>query len=138
MRITQEGDYALRVVMYLYRHGIGKRVEAKVISEQENIPLRFLLKLLRKLASQGIVNSYRGTGGGYSIEKQPSEVSVRDVIEAIEGPICVNKCLGDAQSCNLNRTSTCDIHRMFEQIQSRLLEDLDNATFEEILKREKQ
>ena len=50
MRITQEGDYALRVVYFLYRNGRGQRVEAKVISENENIPLRFLLKLLRHLS----------------------------------------------------------------------------------------
>lgn len=137
MRITQEDDYALRVVLFLYRYGRGKRIEAKQIAEQENIPLRFLLKLLRKLAAEKIVSSYRGSGGGYSIELPPSQVTVRRVVEAIEGPICVNKCLGDPKNCNLNRTATCPIHRALGQIQASLLERLDDASFETLLADEK-
>jgi Rrf2 family transcriptional regulator, iron-sulfur cluster assembly transcription factor len=134
MRITQEGDYALRVLLYLYKHGIGKRVEAKVISESENVPLRFLLKLLRKLAGAGIVNSYRGTGGGYAIEKPPSQVTMRQVIEAIEGPIYVNKCLLDEQSCSVNRAKTCEVHRALQKFQDKLLTEMDDLSFEQILK----
>lgn len=133
MRVTQESDYALRVIIYLYEIGIGRRVEARVIAEKENIPLRFLLKLLRKLAAANIIRSYRGSGGGYAIEKQPSEISVREVIEVVEGPIYVNKCLGDSTQCNLNRTSTCHIHRALQMVQDKLLANLDNLTFEQII-----
>lgn len=133
MRITQEGDYALRVVRYLYKYGNGGRVEAKVISEKENIPLRFLLKLLRKLTAAGIIRSYRGTGGGYSIARSPRDVSIRAVIEAIEGPITVNRCLLDPAACNLNRAGHCDIHRALGKIQKSLLADLEDANFESIL-----
>ncbi|ADU27116.1 RrF2 family transcriptional regulator [Ethanoligenens harbinense] len=136
MRVTQESDYALRVIIFLYQRGIGERVEARVISEKENIPLRFLLKLLRKMAAANIVRSYRGSGGGYAIEKQPSEISVREVIEAVEGPIYVNKCLGDSSQCNLDRTSTCHIHRALQMVQDKLLANLDELTFEQILKLE--
>jgi Rrf2 family iron-sulfur cluster assembly transcriptional regulator len=134
MRITQEGDYALRVVLFLYKYSNGERVEAKVISERENIPLRFLLKLLRKLASADIVKSYRGTGGGYAIEKPPSQVSILQVVQAIEGPIYVNKCLFDENMCNLKRAETCEIHKALENFQSGMLQGLDKFTFEEILK----
>jgi Rrf2 family protein len=134
MRITQEGDYSLRVVLYLYKHGNGERVEAKVISESENIPLRFLLKLLRKLVGAGIVKSFRGTGGGYKIAKPASEVTLRQVIEAIEGPIYVNKCLCDDELCNLKRAQTCEIHTALGKLQSRLLSDMDHLSFEEIMK----
>ena len=134
MRITQEGDYALRVVLFLYEHSNGERVEAKIISEHENIPLRFLLKLLRKLAGAGIVKSYRGTGGGYAIEKPPSQVSLREVIEAIEGPIVVNKCLADEEMCNLKRAQTCEIHKALDRIQTKLIDELDDVNFEKILR----
>jgi Rrf2 family iron-sulfur cluster assembly transcriptional regulator len=133
MKVTQEGDYALRVILYLYEHGVGKRVEAKVISESENIPPRFLLKLLRKLAASGIIKSYRGTGGGYAIVKSPAEVTVKEVIEAIEGPIYFNKCLNDPAACNLGRAETCRIHKAFENVQLRLIQELDDSTFEKIL-----
>ena len=133
MRVTQESDYALRVIIFLYQKGIGERVEARVISEQENIPLRFLLKLLRKMAAAGIVHSYRGSGGGYAIEKPPEEITAREVIEVVEGPICVNKCLGDTTQCNMNRTSTCRIHRALQMVQDHLLANLDDLTFAQIL-----
>ena len=135
MRITQEGDYGLRVVLFLYKHSNGERVEAKVISERENIPLRFLLKLLRKLAAADIVKSYRGTGGGYAISKPASEINLRQVIEAIEGPIYVNKCLHDEEMCNLKRAATCEVHKALEKFQQNLVSDLDSITFEQLLEK---
>lgn len=135
MRITQEGDYALRVVLYLCKLGIGEKTEAKVISEHENIPLRFLLKLLRKLTVAGILKSYRGIGGGYAIEKLPGHITLKEVIEAIEGPIYVNRCLYDTSFCNLNRTNTCDVHQALNKIQSRLIADLNSISFEDIINR---
>ncbi len=133
MRVTQETDYALRVVYFLYRHGIGERVEARVISETEKIPLRFLLKLLRKLVAAEIIRSYRGCGGGYAIERAPSDVSVLEVIETVEGPIYVNKCLGDGTKCNLGRSQTCNVHKALQSVQDKLVWDLRSLTFEHIL-----
>lgn len=133
MRITQEGDYALRVMLFLYKTGQGQRVEAKIISQHENIPLRFLLKLLRKLTVAGIVKSYMGYGGGYAAEKPPEEITVRAVIEAIEGPVSVNKCLEDPSQCNLGRADTCEIHKALSKVQQNLLKELDEINFKKIL-----
>ncbi len=133
MRVTQESDYALRVITFLYQNGIGRRVEARVIAEKENVPLRFLLKLLRKMAAKDIIRSYRGSGGGYAIERPPAGVSVREVIEAVEGPICVNKCLGDSTKCNLGRSSWCGIHQALQLVQDKLVANLDDLTFEQVL-----
>jgi Rrf2 family protein len=133
MRITQEVDYAMRVILFLYKHDPGSRIEAKVISESENVPLRFLLKLLRKLASAGVVRSYRGTGGGYAVVKKPSEISLRDVIEAIDGPVYVNKCLYDPSLCNVGRADTCEVHKELAKFQDRLVSEMGGLTFEKIL-----
>jgi Rrf2 family protein len=135
MRITQEGDYALRVVLYLCRLDAGTKIEAKIIADHERIPLRFLLKLLRKLSIAGIVQSYRGVGGGYALNKEPRQITLKDVIEAIEGPIYVNRCFYDSAFCSLNRTNTCDVHWALAKVQDRLLADLDGINFEMILQR---
>lgn len=137
MKITQEGDYALRVVLFLYKYGQSRRVEAKVISAHENIPPRFLLKLLRKLTVGGIVKSYIGYGGGYAVEKPPEEITVRSVIETIEGPICINKCLEDETLCNLGRANSCEIHAALGFVQKNLLEELESITFAKLLNSEK-
>ncbi|MCY6957172.1 RrF2 family transcriptional regulator [Clostridium brassicae] len=133
MRFNQEVDYALRVVLYLCKLGYGEKIEAKVISEEENIPLRFLLKLLRKLKHAGIVQSYRGVSGGYALNKIPKDIDLKSIIEAIEGPININKCLDDPTQCNLNRTSTCEIHSVLQEIQNKILLELESVNFEQIL-----
>ena len=97
MRITQETDYGFRVILYLSKLGYGEKIEAKSISKDQGIPLRFLLKLLRKLTRHGIIKSYRGVNGGYSLNRMPDEITLKDVIEAIDGPIFINRCLDDPE-----------------------------------------
>ncbi|MCT8977234.1 Rrf2 family transcriptional regulator [Clostridium sp. CX1] len=135
MKITQEADYAFRVVFYLSKLGYGEKIEAKVISEEENIPLRFLLKLLRKLTQANIIKSYRGVNGGYSLNQMPEDISLKDVIEAIDGPIYINRCLYNPEECNLNRTSRCQIHNALAKVQNKLVNELDGITFKDILEK---
>jgi Rrf2 family transcriptional regulator, iron-sulfur cluster assembly transcription factor len=133
MGITQECDYALRVVLFLSEKPVNERVEAKIISESLNIPFRFLLKLLRKLSMAGILNSYRGVGGGYSLAKNPEDITMKEVIEVIDGPIFVNRCLYDVAYCNMNHSNTCNIHHVLNGIQSRLESDLIKVNFKNML-----
>lgn len=134
MKITQEGDYALRVILYLYRCGIGKRMEAKSISEHENVPPRFLLRLLRKLTVADIIESHKGFGGGYDIVRNPSSVSVLEVIEAVEGPIAINKCLEADPVCNAGRIKSCPIHMALGSAQNTFVSTLRELTFDKFLK----
>ncbi len=134
MKITQEADYALRIILFLCNISSGERVEARVISENENITLRFSLKILRKLAKQGLVKSFRGIKGGYMLNKDPKDITLREVVEAIDGPIYINRCLGDEEYCNMKRTNTCKIHKALVNIQKILLEELEKVTFEDLLK----
>lgn len=137
MKITQEVDYALRVVLYLSKLGYGTKIEAKVISQQENIPLRFLLKLLRKLKQASIINSFRGVTGGYALAKLPKDITLKDVVEAIDGPIYVNRCLYDPSLCNLNRTNHCEMHETLNRVQQKLLYELEAISFEDIMNNNK-
>ena len=133
MRITQEADYALRIVLNLSKRGYGQKVEAKVLAEEEGVPLRFLLKLLRKLKASNIVESYRGVNGGYALIMQPEDVTLRTVIESIDGEVLLNKCMGDESLCNVGNTSTCRIHKAFKDIQTVLLEELDKYDFKKLI-----
>lgn len=133
MKITQEADYALRIILFLCKMSSGKRVEARVISESENITLRFSLKILRKLTNQGLVKSFRGVNGGYILNKDPKDITLREVVESIEGPIYINRCLDDKQYCNMKRTNTCEIHKALGTVQKILREELEKVTFEDLL-----
>jgi len=134
MRITQEGDYAFRVVLYLSKMGLDKRIEAKTIADAERIPLRFLLKLLRKLGMAGIVKSYRGVGGGYALAREPGQITLKEVLEAIEGPIYINRCLYDPEFCNMKRAGYCKVHQALEKIQLGLVQDLESISFQDLMK----
>ncbi|MBZ9685280.1 Rrf2 family transcriptional regulator [Clostridium estertheticum] len=133
MKITQEADYGLRVVLHLSKLGYGEKVESKVISEKEGIPLRFLLKLLRKLIQVDILRSYKGVKGGYAINKLPEQITLKAVIEAIDGPVCVNRCVIDPIFCNLNRSSVCILHRAMTKVQKSLNEQLESINFKQLV-----
>ena len=133
MKITQEADYGLRVVIYLCKLGYGEKAESKVISEKEGIPLRFLLKLLTKLIQADIIKSYRGVRGGYAINKLPEKISLRDVIEAIDGPICVNRCVIEPSFCNLNISGVCIVHRAMTKVQNSLNAELERIDFKQLV-----
>ncbi len=133
MKITQEADYALRVILHLSKLGYGEKVEARIISEEEELPLRFLLKLLRKLKKAGIVVSFRGVKGGYALNKQPKDINLKDVIEAIDGPICINRCIYDPKYCNAGKNGNCQIHKTLCKIQKKLVNELEAVDFQDIL-----
>ena len=84
MHITQESDYAVRIVYCLAK--CGTRRDARGISEEMCVTLRFSLKILGKLVSSGIVESYKGNRGGYELARPASEITLKDVIDAVEGP----------------------------------------------------
>ena len=103
MHITQESDYAVRIVYCLAK--CGTRRDARGISEEMCVTLRFSLKILGKLVSSGIVESYKGNRGGYELARPASEITLKDVIDAVEGPYRLSRCVGEggAGECNRRR-----------------------------------
>ena len=132
MKITQEADYGLRVVLYLSKLEYGEKKDSGTMSENNGIPLRFLLKLLRKLIDSGIIKSYRGVNGGYALNKLPEKITLKDVVEAIDGPISVNRCLIDPEFCNAKQKGTCEIHRALAGVQQKLLNELEKINFKDL------
>lgn len=130
MILNRATDYAFRAVLYLSLLPPGRVVEAKVISEDEHIPMRFVLKILRTLSQAGIVQSYRGVKGGYALARPPAEITMLDVIEAMEGPVRLNRCLISPEECNKRYTSRCPIHRALYAAQEALREQFRRCDFE--------
>ncbi|AKL95068.1 transcriptional regulator, BadM/Rrf2 famil [Clostridium aceticum] len=133
MKITQEADYAFRMILFLSKVDSDTRVDAQKISESENIPTRFALKILRKLTKAGLTKSFRGVNGGYSLNRAPENISFKDVIEAIDGPIHINRCLYDEAYCNLHRTNTCDVHKELAKIRDTVIDVLQKVNFKSIM-----
>ncbi len=131
MKITKEADYALRIVAMLAQN--GNQMEAKTIAERNYIPYRFTLKILRKMVQAGILKSYRGVSGGYSLNKEPSEITLRNIIEVIDGEISLNGCLSGKDEC---MNANCVIKRSLAGVQKIITEELDKVNFADILSNE--
>ena len=116
MRITQESDYALRIVTALALK--GNTVDAGTLSAETSVTPRFTLKILHKLVRVGIVSSFKGANGGSRLSCSPEELTMKDVIEAIEGPILIARCLHSHEDCTqsgINKTD-CLYHHIFHQV----------------------
>lgn len=107
---------------------------AKDISELTGVTLRFALKILRKLTQSGITKSYKGVAGGYELNRSPSEISLGEIIECIDGPIAINHCLANEFQCtHVGSQNECDFHRVFSEINRSLRGQLFAITMDRFL-----
>ncbi|HIR41122.1 MAG TPA: Rrf2 family transcriptional regulator [Candidatus Egerieicola pullicola] len=134
MYITLEADYAVRILLYLYEQ--GKRCDAKTISEDTEVTLRFALKILRKLAAAGLVQSFKGFKGGYEVACPANQTTLYDVIQTIEGNCHISRCLDNEVGCNAGREATCRMRREFARITKILEQELKQVTFQKMLEGE--
>jgi len=133
MNINQATDYAFRAVLYLARQTRGRVVDAQTISQSEVIPMRFLLKIMPSLIKKGIIGSQRGAGGGYYLAEAPENITFLNVVEAIEGPITINRCLIDPSYCSKKGAPECLVHRTLAGIQEKLIGELAGHNFGELV-----
>lgn len=134
MRITLESDYALRIISAIAMH--KQIVDAKTLSEETSVTQRFTLKILRKLVQGGYVKSYKGASGGYNLNVPPDKITLKEIIELIDGPIMILKCLESAESCSLNKDKTsCVYHHIFDQISLEVAKKLSAITIQDVLQK---
>lgn len=134
MRITQESDYALRLLTALAAH--EDVIDAGTLSAQTSVTNRFTLKILHKLVQGSFVSSYKGAKGGYKLKMQPKDITLKSVIELIDGPIVIARCLETTESCSLNCDKTaCIYHHIFETISTDMARKLDAITIADVLKK---
>lgn len=132
MRITLESDYALRIISALAL--ADDVIDANALSEKTAVTPRFTLKILHKLVQGDLVLSYKGSKGGYKLKKSPSDITLKEVIELIDGPIAIVRCLGNGESCALNTDKTaCTYHHIFDKISIELAAKLQNITISDVL-----
>jgi len=101
IRISRETDYAILLLVHLARRPPGRVVTAREIADHTGISRPMVSKILKALARGGLLHSHRGARGGYSLPRSPEEISIAEVIEAIEGPIAITECSGEEGSCTL-------------------------------------
>lgn len=128
MRITMAGDYAVRSILYLAMKESAEPVTLNEIAIEQEIPKSFLNKIIQKLISSGLIVSHKGSSGGYSLACDPKNITLRNILEASEGPINLNRCLISDGICE--RDVFCTVHTVWEDIQEEFIKTLDSYSVE--------
>jgi Rrf2 family protein len=128
MEISRRTDYGVRVILDLATMAENERASTQEIAARQNIPSPFLAKIISQLSLAGLVATYRGAGGGVALARPPAEISLLQVIEALEGPIRLNRCAIQPDACP--RNEHCAVHDIWVQAQERLTSLLDVTTFD--------
>ena len=125
MQLTRAADYAVRVMIFLANLPSGERASLPQIAKATGAPESFLSKVLQGLTRELLITSRRGPAGGFAISAMGRLASVRDVVEAIDGPISLNVCVSQQRSCP--RRDWCPAHPVWVKAQEALLEVLSTA-----------
>lgn len=115
MLITRQTDYTIRVLIYLSSVPRGTTVPAREIADKTCVPRSFIPGIISILARKKIVVTEKGKGGGVRLVKEPSEISVYEIVEAVEGPIEVNICIDRPEECPFSKE--CKIRLLWREIQ---------------------
>jgi len=125
MRLTRGADYGTRGIIRLAKMPPNAVVLVSVIATAEDLPESYLAKIFQDLAKEGLVHSHRGAKGGFSLARPAEQITLRQIIEAIEGPIALNRCLA-REGCEY--LSTCPVYPVLAKAQEQLLITLDMTT----------
>jgi Rrf2 family protein len=130
MQISRRTDYGIRVILHLASLPANQRASTHDIAACQNIPGPFLAKIVSQLSVAGLVTTYRGAGGGVALAIPSEEVSLLQVIEALDGPLHLNRCLIQPDSCP--RNEQCPVHDVLALAQEQLATLLDVTTFDSL------
>jgi Rrf2 family transcriptional regulator, cysteine metabolism repressor len=131
LRFTKRADYGLMAIHYIAVHEDGGAVSAKRIAEEFRIPPELLAKILQRLARERLIVSQNGPKGGYVLGRRPSEVTVGEVLRAIEGPINIVSCLEEDSDCP--QIERCNLRRPVQKIQAAITQMLDTMSLAELV-----
>ncbi|MDQ3482819.1 MAG: Rrf2 family transcriptional regulator [Pseudomonadota bacterium] len=109
MRLSHLADYAVVLMTAAARRPAGERLSATALSAETGVPLPTAQKLMGQLAASGLLNSVRGAGGGFSLARPGQEISLADVIEAVEGPIAMTQCSGSEEPSDCALDAHCRV-----------------------------
>lgn len=133
MQITRQADYAVRAVLYLARLGTTERAATSTVAEEQRIPPSFLAKIISQLSIAGLLHTSRGARGGVTLARDAKDITLLEVIEAIDGPIQLNECVGEDAECTFD--GECPLRSVWCDAQEMLVKRLKGTNFHQLLER---
>jgi Rrf2 family protein len=131
MQITRQADYAVRAVLHLARINGNQRAATSQVAKEQHIPPSFLAKIISQLSIAGLLHTSRGARGGVTLARDPKAITLLEVIEAIDGPIMLNECVGESSTCTFDED--CPLRPVWCEAQNELVTRLKNTNFQQLL-----
>jgi len=131
MAVSRRADYAIRMMMELARNPSDVPVPARTVGSKQGVPLEFARAIASDLASAGLLRAKRGTGGGIELSRQPCDISVYDILSAVDGSVSISTCTVDPEWCE--RIGTCRMHRVWKGADRYLEEYLSNVRLDALV-----
>ena len=131
MQFQLSTDYAIRILHYLHMHK-DELPTAETIAQAVGVTYSFFIKVANRLKKEGLIVAVQGRHGGYRLAKSAADISLYDVILAMEGKLQINRCLKDDQFCSRDGVGTCPVHDFLFGLQNRMIEDLSSTYIAEL------
>ncbi len=130
MLYSRPCEYAIRTMAYMARVGLDKRVQVQEIAIAEGIPPPFLAKVLQQLARNNLVNSFKGPGGGFSLNRDPRGINLYEIFRVVDGVEDLDRCAVGLAECN--DFAPCPLHDTWKAVRVHLVQYLKKTTLEEM------
>ena len=136
MKISTKIRYGARAMLELASHYGEGPIELKEIAKKEDISLKYLEQVINSLRTAGLVKSIRGSKGGYSLAKPPSEICMYDVVETLEGPLNLLECLHDSKVCQ--KVPSCVTRDIWKEVSDAISKIFYSVTLEDMVNRKRE
>jgi Rrf2 family transcriptional regulator, cysteine metabolism repressor len=135
MKLSTKGKYGVRAVFEIARHYGNGPISIKEIADRQGISFSYLEQILHKLGKAGLIDSVRGPAGGYLLARQPSELTIGDIVRVLEGPIALSHCLEPGESADCYQADDCVARMVWAKVGAKIEEALDGISFNDLLQR---
>jgi Rrf2 family protein len=132
LRINRQTDYAVRVILALAKRGEGARLSTGEIQIEMLIPPFLMVRIVARLARTGLLKTFPGRDGGLMLPRPPGQITLRDIVEAFEGPILLSQCLQVKGEDDCPFQMNCPVHLKWGRVQVAMLREMASITFEEL------
>jgi Rrf2 family protein len=135
IKISTKGRYGTRIMVELGLNHEKGTMLLKDIGQRQNISVRYLEQIIPGLKGAGLINSSRGANGGYTLARSPSEITLKEILYSVEGPLCLVDCIKSPDACE--RTGLCATREVWGELNEKIDSYLGSHTLEDLLKKHK-
>ena len=140
MKLSLRGEYALRALIVLGLNKQSDVLRIQTISDQQNIPKRFLEQILNEMRAAGILESRRGISGGYRLKLPPEKITLASVIRLVDGPLAPVSCVSEKfyERCSCPNENVCGIRSIMKEVRDAIVQILEGVTLAQLCERVRQ